>query len=81
MLNNLKKIYFAGKFNLLKDKNLPLEERLVNDFRAIILGTPKKLTYADDNVKVKNKYIYKGPFYIVNKHQMEILHLQIVMLY
>ena len=63
MLNNLKKIYFAGKFNLLKDKNLPLEERLVNDFRAIILGTPKKLTYADDNVKVKNKYIYKGPFY------------------
>ena len=59
----MKKIYFAGKFNLLKDRKLSLEERLLNDFRAIILGTPKKLTYADDNVLVNNRYIYKGPFY------------------
>lgn len=59
----MKKIYFAGKFNLLKDKSLPLEERLVNDFRAIILGTPKKLTYADEKVEINNQYIYQGPFY------------------
>ncbi len=59
----MKKVYFAGKFSLLKNNNLSLEERLVNDFRAIILGNPKKLTYADENVQVNNKYIYKGPFY------------------
>lgn len=59
----MKKIYFASKFNLLKDKKLPLEQRLVNDFRAIILQTPKKLTYADDNLLINNKYVYKGPFY------------------
>lgn len=59
----MKKVYFAGKFNLIKDKNLSLDKRLVNDFRAIILGDSKKLTYADENVKINDKYIYKGPFY------------------
>lgn len=33
----MKKIYFAGKFTLEKDDNLSLSEKLVNDFRSIIL--------------------------------------------
>ena len=59
----MKKIYFAGKFNIIKDKKLSLEKRLVNDFRAQILGNSKKLTYADENTKLNENYIYKGPFY------------------
>lgn len=59
----MKKIYFAGKFNLLKDDNLSLEEKLVNDFRSKILGDSKKLTYACKNLKLDNGYIYNGPFY------------------
>lgn len=59
----MKKIYFAGKFNLIKDKNLTLDKRLVNDYRSKILGDSKKLTFANDNLVVKNKYIYSGPFY------------------
>ena len=59
----MKKIYFAGKFNLIKNKEMSLDKRLANDFRAIILGDSKKLTYADENAKVNEKYIYKGPFY------------------
>lgn len=59
----MKKIYFAGKFNLIKDKKLSLEKRLVNDFRAQLLGNSKKLTYADENTKLNENYIYKGPFY------------------
>lgn len=59
----MEKVYFAGKFNLLKDKTKPLEERLVNDYRSLILSSPKKLTYADKNLELNNRYIYKGPFY------------------
>lgn len=59
----MKSIYFAGKFNLLKDNNLSLEERLVNDFRSKILESSKKLTYADDNLILNNGYKYSGPFY------------------
>lgn len=59
----MKKIYFAGKFTIEKDDNLSLPEKLVNDFRSIILGDPKKLTYAHGNLKLNNKYIYSGPFY------------------
>ncbi len=59
----MKKIYFAGKFTLEKDDNLSLSEKLVNDFRSIILCDSKKLTYATDNLKLNNKYIYSGPFY------------------
>lgn len=59
----MEKIYFAGKFNLLKDKSKTLAERLVNDYRSIILGESKKLTYADENLRLNNDYIYKGPFY------------------
>lgn len=59
----MKKIYFAGKFNIIKDKNLTLEERLVNDFRSKLLGNSKKLTYAQENLKLDNGFIYSGPFY------------------
>lgn len=61
--SNMKKIYFAGKFNLLKNNNLTLEERLVNDFRSKILGDSKKLTYATENLELDNGFIYSGPFY------------------
>lgn len=59
----MKRIYFAGKFKLDKNKNLPLKERLKDDFRAKILGGAKKLIYANDNLKLNNGYIYTGPFY------------------
>ena len=59
----MKKIYFAGKFNLDKNKNKSLSERLVNDYRAKILESSKKLTYADENLKLSSGYIYTGPFY------------------
>lgn len=59
----MKKIYFAGKFNLIKDNNLTLEERLVNDFRSKLLGNSKLLTYYQENLKINDKYQYLGPFY------------------
>lgn len=59
----MKSIYFAGKFNLDKDKTLPLSERLTNDFRSKVLGDSKKLTLADENLIIDNKYKYMGPFY------------------
>ena len=59
----MKKVYFAGKFNLIKDKKLPLHERLVNDFRAKILEDSMKLTYASSNLYLNDKYQYTGPFY------------------
>ena len=59
----MKKVYFAGKFNLINDKSLSLEERLVNDFRSILLGDSYLLTYAKDNLKLNENYIYMGPFY------------------
>ena len=59
----MKKVYFAGKFNLINDKSLSLEERLVNDFRSILLVDSYLLTYAKDNLKLNENYIYMGPFY------------------
>ena len=59
----MKKIYFAGKFNLIKDKGLSLSERLVNDFRSLILGDSKLLTYYNDKLIINDKYQYMGPFY------------------
>lgn len=59
----MKKIYFAGKFNLLPDDNLTLEERLINDFRSKILGGSKRLVYANKDLKLGKGYIYSGPFY------------------
>lgn len=59
----MKKIYFAGKFNLIKDNALTLEDRLVNDFRSKLLGSSKLLTYYQENLKINDKYQYLGPFY------------------
>lgn len=59
----MKKIYCAGKFNLKKDKFLSLSDRLVNDFRAILLGDSKKLTNANSELYLSDKYHYIGPFY------------------
>lgn len=59
----MKKIYFAGKFNLLKDKTKTLEERLINDYRSIILNSSKKLTYAKTDLNINDNYQYTGPFY------------------
>ena len=59
----MKKIYFAGKFNLMKEK-LPLSDRLVNDYRSKLLGDSKKLTYACENLLLENfNVIYNGCFY------------------
>ena len=59
----MKKVYFAGKFNLIKDKKLPLHKRLVNDFRAKILEDSMRLTYASSDLYINDKYQYTGPFY------------------
>ena len=59
----MKKIYFAGKFNKIKDHSLSLEKQLVNDFRSQLLGSSRLLTYASDNLIVNNQFIYTGPFY------------------
>ena len=59
----MKKIYCAGKFNMIKDNNLKLEEKLVNDFRSKLLGSSKLLTLAQNNLKLNEKYEYSGPFY------------------
>lgn len=59
----MKKIYFAGKFKLDKNKNIPLAQRLEQDFRAKVLEDSEKLTYANNNLKLKNGHIYSGPFY------------------
>lgn len=59
----MKKIYFAGKFNFISKKGT-LPERLVNDYRSIILGNSSKLTFADKNTMLQNYPIkYCGPFY------------------
>ena len=59
----MKRIYFAGKFKLNKDASIPLSKRLEQDFRAKVLEDSNKLTYANNNLKLKNGYIYSGPFY------------------
>jgi hypothetical protein len=59
----MKKIYFAGKFNLSKE-NLPLSDRLVNDYRSKLLGDSKRLTYACTDLQLKDyNIIYNGCFY------------------
>ena len=59
----MKKIYFAGKFNL-KDEKIPLYHRLEDDYRSKLLGDGKKLTYYSDNLTLKDyNIIYNGCFY------------------
>lgn len=48
---------------MIKDSNLKLEEKLVNDFRSKLLGSSKLLTLAQNNLKLNEKYEYSGPFY------------------
>ena len=59
----MKKIYFAGKFNKIKEPGISLEKSLVNDFRSQLLGSSKLLTHYQDNLIVNNKFQYVGPFY------------------
>ena len=59
----MKKIYFAGKFNKIKNPEISLEKSLVNDFRSQLLGGSKLLTHYQDNLIVNNKFQYLGPFY------------------
>lgn len=60
----MEKIYFAGKFKLDNNKTLPLEKRLIDDFRSKILGSSEKLKNAVSNgLILNNGYIYSGPFY------------------
>ncbi len=59
----MKKIYFAGKFNKKKAKDISLEEALIDDFRSKLLANPKLLTTYQDNLIINNKFQYLGPFY------------------
>lgn len=59
----MKKIYFAGNFNKIKNEELSLEKMLANDYRSRLLGSSKLLTHYQKNFIVDNKFIYSGPFY------------------
>ena len=59
----MKKIYLAGKFNLIKDNKLTLEERLINDFRSKLIGGSNRLCYYQNDLYINNKYQFLGPFY------------------
>ena len=57
------KIYFAGKFDL-STSGEELHQRLINDYRSTLLGSSKKLTFADKSAKLKDYPIkYHGCFY------------------
>ena len=59
----MKKIYFAGKFNL-SNNFTNLSDRLTNDYRSKLLGDSKKLTCYSVNLTLKNyNIIYNGCFY------------------
>lgn len=59
----MQKVYFAGKFNLIKNKSLPLSQRLQNDYRAKILCSSEKLSVYQTDLFISKKTIYSGPFY------------------
>lgn len=59
----MKKVYFAGKFNKIKTQGISPEKSLINDFRSILLGSSKLLTYYQNNLVINNKFQYLGPFY------------------
>lgn len=59
----MKKIYFAGKFNKLKQRGMPLSKALCNDYRAKLLHGSELLTYYQKYLVVDNKFEYAGPFY------------------
>ena len=59
----MKKIYFAGKFNKSKEKNIPLSEQLKNDYRSKLLKSSQLLTTPTKDLKLNTNTIYSGPFY------------------
>ncbi len=63
MDETMKKIYFAGKFSLTDELSRPLAERLRGDYRARLLGDPKKLVLAQEGLELPCGVIYAGPFY------------------
>lgn len=58
-----KTVYFAGKFTLRGDPNLPLEQRLTEDYRAHLLKDPARLVKYDPSLTVMGSFRYGGPFY------------------
>ncbi len=58
-----KTVYCAGKFTLRGDKSLPLDWRLTEDYRAVLLGDPALLVKADTGLTVLERWHYGGPFY------------------
>lgn len=63
MNEEIKTIYFAGKFCLSGDSDLPLAQRLKEDYRSVLLGDPALLVREDPNLTVWESYRYGGPFY------------------
>ena len=59
----MKKIYFAGKFNISSDESLPLCERLSEDYRARLLKDPSRLVRYSEGLRLSDSFIYTGPFY------------------
>ena len=59
----MKKIYFAGKFKIEKDKNKNLNERLKNDYRAKLIGDKGSLCCSKSSLRLDNEIVYAGPFY------------------
>lgn len=59
----MKRIYFAGKFKLDPNTELPLGKRLEGDFRAVLLGGGERLAVASDDVMLTDDISYAGPFY------------------
>jgi len=59
----MKKVYMSGKFNKTAEENVSLAHRLRKDYRSMLLGDATRLTYAADDVKLNDKYLYSGPFY------------------
>jgi len=58
----MKKVYFAGKFNLIKG-NKSLEKSLVNDYRSLLLGDSKLMCLYQKSLMLNENYQYLGPFY------------------
>ena len=45
------------------DRSLPLEQRLTQDYRSVLLGNPKHLTQYAPDLTVMENFRYGGPFY------------------